>query len=171
MDISKLNFDQNGLIPAIVQDLTGEVLMLAYMNRESLEKSLETGYTWFYSRSRQKLWNKGETSGNLQKIFRIVADCDYDSLLITIEQLGTGACHEGDRSCFHKESVQIEQPPKINSAILQQLYQIVKGRKENPKEGSYTNYLFEKGIDKILKKVGEETAEVIIGAKNAVMMS
>ena len=173
----KLKFDQNGLIPAIVQNRSGQVLMLAYMNQEALDKTLETGFTWFYSRSRQKLWQKGETSGHVQRVVEITADCDYDSLLITVDQAGPGACHEGYQSCFHypvaaeENSARPEQcfdPAAVyHSQILHQLYDLIVERKQNPKSGSYTNYLFEQGIDKILKKVGEETAEVIIGAKNA----
>jgi phosphoribosyl-ATP pyrophosphohydrolase/phosphoribosyl-AMP cyclohydrolase len=173
----KLKFDQNGLIPAIIQDRSGQVLMLAYMNQEALDKTLSTGLTWFYSRSRKQLWQKGETSGHVQQVVEVTADCDYDSLLITVDQVGPGACHEGYRSCFHypvqaaanrEQHEQTFDPAAVyNSQILHQLYALIEDRKRNPQGGSYTNYLFEKGIDKILKKVGEETAEVIIGAKNA----
>ncbi len=172
----KLKFNQEGLIPAIIQDEQGQVLMLAYMNKESLEKTLSTGVTWFYSRSRKKLWQKGETSGNVQQVLKITADCDYDTLLIQVRQMGQGACHEGFTSCFHNQAREefdsLEEKPVFhpeavyNIQVLQQVYGIIADRKQNPKEGSYTNYLFKEGIDKILKKVGEETAEVIIAAKN-----
>ncbi len=180
MDL-KLKFDEQGLIPAIIKSRDGEVLMLAYMNREALERTLATGYTWFYSRSRQKLWQKGESSGHRQRVIEIAADCDCDTLLITVDQIGPGACHEGYKSCFHypiklaAEGGTLESgepqptfdPDAVyNSQILYQLYQLICERRQHPKEGSYTNYLFEQGIDKILKKVGEETAEVIIAAKN-----
>ena len=138
-------FKKSELLPAIVQEKdTGEVLMLAYMNRESLKKTFETGYTWFYSRSRQELWNKGATSGHVQKVVDIKGDCDEDTLLITVIQTGA-ACHTG---------------------ALEGLYQVVQERKGEKREGSYTCYLFEQGLDKILKKCGEECSEVIIAAKN-----
>jgi len=173
MDLN-LRFNAQGLIPAIVKDQSGEVLMLAYMNREALEKTLATGYTWFYSRSRQRLWQKGESSGHRQRVIAVAADCDYDALLITVEQSGPGACHEGYKSCFHNPITAAGEMPQpvfdpdavYGSQILHELYQLICERKEHPKEGSYTNYLFDHGIDKILKKVGEEAAEVIIAAKN-----
>lgn len=159
-----LKYDNNGLIPAIIQDYqTKEVLMMAYMNKESLDKTIETKKTWFYSRSRQKLWNKGETSGHFQDVKRISYDCDEDTLLIEVIQTGS-ACHTGNKSCFYREL--LESDKAINEAIVYEIANIINERKENPKEGSYTNYLFEKGIDKILKKVGEEASEVIIAAKN-----
>jgi phosphoribosyl-ATP pyrophosphohydrolase/phosphoribosyl-AMP cyclohydrolase len=164
--ISKLKFDDKGLIPAIIQDYTnGQVLMLAYMNEQSLRKTMETGQTHFYSRSRDELWHKGETSGHFQNVKGISYDCDADALLIKVEQMGA-ACHTGHRSCFF--NTVIEQPDVGKEDVLAELYDVIVDRKKNPKEGSYTDYLFEKGIDKILKKVGEESAEVIIAAKNGV---
>lgn len=159
-----IKFDDKGLIPAIIQDyVTGEVLMLAYMNEESYKKTLETGTTNFYSRSRKELWNKGATSGNFQYVKEIYLDCDCDTLLIKVEQKGV-ACHTGSRTCFFNE--QLSDCESMNYSILYKVADIIKDRRQNPKEGSYTNYLFDKGIDKILKKIGEESAEVIIGAKN-----
>lgn len=160
--LKKIKFDDKGLVPAIVQDTnTGEVLMLAYMNEESLRLTIETGETWFYSRSRKELWNKGATSGNIQKTVSIDYDCDGDSILVKVEQIGN-ACHTGEYSCFYNNIKE----GKSAYRILQKLYDTIENRRQNPKEGSYTNYLFKEGIDKILKKVGEESAEVIIGAKN-----
>ena len=164
IDVINLKYDDNGLIPAIIQDYqTKEVLMMAYMNKASLEKTIETKKTWFYSRSRQKLWNKGETSGHFQDVKRISYDCDEDTLLIEVIQTGS-ACHTGSKSCFYRNLLDPDQV--LNEAIVYEVANIIRERKENPKEGSYTNYLFEKGIDKILKKVGEEASEVIIAAKN-----
>lgn len=177
--IDKINFDKNGLVPAIIQDYkTGQVLMLAYMNAESLGKTLESGKTWFYSRSRQSLWMKGESSGHVQEVKEILYDCDEDTLLIKVEQTGV-ACHTGHYSCFYRNSEgeeiekEIFDPEKIYSGkegagILYELYDVIKDRQAKMPEGSYTTYLFDKGIDKILKKVGEENAEVIIAAKNRV---
>ena len=148
-----------GQIPAVVQDFrTGRVLMLAYVNQESYDYMLEHGETCFWSRSRNKLWHKGETSGNVQKIKSMAFDCDSDTLLILAEQTGTGACHLGTYSCFEEMASEF--------GVADDLYDIIRGRRENPKEGSYTNYLLREGIDKALKKVGEESAEVIIAAKN-----
>lgn len=161
----ELKFGSDGLIPAIVQDAQGQVLMLAYMNAESYQRTLETGETWFFSRSRGELWQKGATSGQVQKVLNITADCDGDALLLTVEQQDEGACHEGDASCFHHFLQQRSEVPP-GPQILEEVYGVVMGRREAPKEGSYTNYLLDKGVDKILKKVGEETAEVIIAAKN-----
>ena len=161
MDITKLKFDEKGLIPAIVvDDDTGNVLTLAYMNEESLKISMEKGLTCFWSRSRQELWLKGETSGNYQHIVSITADCDCDALEVRVKKDGP-ACHTGAESCFHNP-IFGEAPEKFQ---LESLYQLLLGRKENLPEGSYTTYLFEKGIDKILKKIGEESTEVIIAAK------
>ncbi|RLL42077.1 bifunctional phosphoribosyl-AMP cyclohydrolase/phosphoribosyl-ATP diphosphatase HisIE [Oceanobacillus piezotolerans] len=165
MDIKldKLKFDENGLIPAIVQDAnTGKVLTLAYMNETSLQKTIETKETWFFSRSRQELWNKGETSGNKQEVERITYDCDGDALLVQVNPLGP-ACHTGEETCFYNELYTKEVPAHD---IIPQVVAKIKERRENPVDGSYTAYLFEKGVDKVLKKVGEETSEVIIGAKN-----
>ncbi|AKL93702.1 histidine biosynthesis bifunctional protein HisIE [Clostridium aceticum] len=164
--LKNLKFDENGLIPAIIQDeKSKEVLMMAYMNEVSLKKTLETGETWFWSRSRGELWHKGETSGHIQTVKEISYDCDGDTLLVKVTQEGV-ACHTGAKSCFHNPIYMTESQEVVGAEVLQKLYGVIADRKENPKEGSYTNYLFEKGIDKILKKVGEETAEVIIAAKN-----
>ena len=164
MEDLKVFFKKGELIPAIVQDYrTKEVLMLAYMNEESLTKTLETGKTWFYSRSRQELWNKGATSGHVQVVKKIDYDCDEDTLLVFVEQTGA-ACHTGNRSCFYRTLVENEEVPSVNPIL--DLAEVVEHRKTNPEEGSYTCYLFEKGLDKILKKVGEECAETIIAAKN-----
>lgn len=163
MDVEKLVFDEKGLIPAIVQDYyTKDVLTVAYMNREALEITLEEGYTCFYSRSRKTLWRKGETSGNNQKVVTITSDCDRDALVVEVIKNGP-ACHTGNESCFFNlEYVNPEETPFSYKG----LYEMIKGRKTEPKEGSYTTYLFEKGMDKILKKVGEESTEVVIaGAK------
>ena len=161
MDLEKLKFDEKGLIPAIVvDDDTGKVLTLAYMNRESLEISMEKGLTCFWSRSRQELWLKGETSGNYQHIVSITADCDWDALEVRVKKDGP-ACHLGTDSCFHNP-IQGEKTEKFQ---LEGLYQLLLSRKKDLPEGSYTTYLFRKGLDKILKKVGEESTEVIIGAK------
>jgi phosphoribosyl-ATP pyrophosphohydrolase/phosphoribosyl-AMP cyclohydrolase len=172
-----IKFDAHGLVPAVVQDAnSGQVLMLAYMNAESLDKTLASGQTWFYSRSRQELWMKGESSGHVQKVKQILYDCDGDTLLIKVEQTGA-ACHTGHYSCFYRDSSGKEIEPQVfdpeevynevgSRGILFELYDVIRDRKEKLPEGSYTTYLFTKGIDKILKKVGEENAEVIIAAKN-----
>ena len=161
-DIETLKFDSNGLIPAIVVDaISGKVLTLAYMNRESLRISMEKGLTCFWSRSRQELWLKGETSGNYQHIVSITADCDGDALVVKVEKEGP-ACHKGSDSCF--EDVIWESNDR-HEFSLASLMKLIEGRKTDKKEGSYTTYLFEKGLDKILKKVGEECTEVIIAAK------
>ncbi|PLR99126.1 bifunctional phosphoribosyl-AMP cyclohydrolase/phosphoribosyl-ATP diphosphatase HisIE [Bacillus sp. T33-2] len=170
MNLEELQFDVNGLIPAVVQDsATKEVLTVAYMNRESLEKSLETGETWFYSRSRQELWHKGATSGNTQKIIEIKFDCDADSLVVLVEPAGP-ACHTGERSCFSDSLYKSDDVTGLASledfSILAELEKVIRDRETEMPEGAYTTYLFEKGVDKILKKVGEEAAEVIIAAKN-----
>ncbi|MFD1850822.1 bifunctional phosphoribosyl-AMP cyclohydrolase/phosphoribosyl-ATP diphosphatase HisIE [Oceanobacillus bengalensis] len=163
VNIPELKFDEKGLIPAIIQDAeTGKVLTLAYMNEESLQKTLDTNETWFFSRSRQALWNKGETSGNKQQVQTITYDCDSDALLVQVKALGP-ACHTGAATCFHNDLYTNEVP---SHDIIPQVVTKIKERHEDPVEGSYTAYLFEKGIDKVLKKVGEETSEVIIGAKN-----
>jgi len=166
VDINVIRFDEQGLVPAIIQDaVSGKVLMLAYMNRESLQKTIETRKTWFFSRSRNQLWNKGETSGNFQRVKKMSYDCDGDSLLVEVEQTGP-ACHTGEKSCFYRELFKERDSLPINHDIIYDLYERIVKRKQNPMEGSYTNYLFREGIDKILKKIGEETSEVIIGAKN-----
>ena len=164
IDINELKFDEKGLIPAIVVDRkTKRVLTLAYMNRESLEISINKGLTCFFSRSRQKLWLKGETSGNYQHIVSIVADCDKDALTVEVDPNGP-ACHLGTTSCF-ENSVWENPDAKTEEFSLDVLMKLIEGRKTEKKEGSYTTYLFEKGIDKILKKVGEESTEVIIAGK------
>lgn len=160
-DIESLKFDENGLIPAIVVDAkTSKVLTLAYMNRESLKISMEEGKTCFWSRSRKELWRKGETSGNYQHIVKITADCDRDALTVLVEKDGP-ACHTGADSCFNEEIYHSD----LNEFSLGGLMSLIEGRKSEKKEGSYTTYLFEKGIDKILKKVGEEATEVIVAGK------
>lgn len=162
ININDLNFDEKGLIPAIVVDsLSKKVLTLAYMNRESLEISLEKQLTCFYSRSRKKLWLKGETSGNYQHIVSITADCDLDALMVTVEKDGP-ACHKGTDSCF-TSTLHITEGKTDFS--MDGLYELLQSRKSDLPEGSYTTYLFQKGIDKILKKIGEESTEVIIAAK------
>lgn len=171
IDDLELKFDKQGLIPAIVQDAkTKEVLTLAYMNKESLQKSLESGETWFYSRSRQELWHKGETSGNTQKIVAMKYDCDRDAIVVLVEPAGP-ACHLGTTSCFTEtfygaapESASGDELEEFR--ILKTLGNIIAEREREMPEGSYTTYLFKEGVDKMLKKVGEEASEVIIAAKN-----
>ena len=184
-DIESLKFSEAGLIPAIVQEEnTKEVLMMAWMNRQAVEESLSTGEVWFYSRSRQKMWKKGETSGHIQKLKGFYFDCDADTLLVLVEQVGGAACHEGYTSCFHYQvnpdgSVTTEGEQKFNPTevygqrqsaagpmVMDELFEVILNRKAEMPEGSYTTYLFDQGVDKICKKVGEESAEVIIGAKN-----
>lgn len=163
INIDELKFDEKGLIPAIVVDaISKKVLTLAYMNKESLKISMEKGLTCFYSRSRDELWLKGETSGNYQHIVSITADCDNDALVVMVEKDGP-ACHEGTDSCFTKPIFESED---LHEFSYDGLLELIRGRKIDKKEGSYTTYLFEKGLDKILKKVGEECTEVIIGAKS-----
>ena len=163
--IESIKFDERGLIPVVVQNAqTKEVLTVAYMNLESLEKTIETNQTWFFSRSRQELWNKGATSGNTQQVVAIRADCDEDSLVVEVLPNGP-ACHTGEVSCFHKEIVAPVQP--VGSfGILANLVQVIQDREKSMPEGAYTTYLFEKGVDKIGKKIGEEATEVVIAAKN-----
>ena len=162
LDIEKLKFDEKGLIPAVVVDaFSKKVLTVAYMNKESLKISMEKGLTCFYSRSRDELWLKGETSGNYQHIVSITADCDYDALTVVVEKDGP-ACHEGTDSCFTNEVYQSDERHEFS---VEGLYNLLIDRKEKMPQGSYTTYLFEKGIDKILKKVGEECTEVIIAGK------
>lgn len=162
LNIDELKFDAQGLIPAIVVDAASrKVLTLAYMNRESLAISMEEGRTCFWSRSRQALWRKGETSGNVQHILDITADCDRDALVVTVNKEGP-ACHLGNDSCFNDRVFQGDQPAPFS---VEGLYALLQGRKETLPEGSYTTYLFQKGLDKILKKVGEECTEVIIAGK------
>ena len=162
INIDELKFDEKGLIPAIVVDsVSKRVLTLAYMNRESLEISMEKGLTCFWSRSRQELWLKGETSGNYQHIVSITADCDKDALTVVVERDGP-ACHLGTDSCFENPLYQSEDRHEFS---YEGLMKLIEGRKTDQKEGSYTTYLFQKGLDKILKKIGEESTEVIIAAK------
>ncbi len=164
MKINELKSNCDGLIPAIVTDFyTKKVLMLAYMNEESLKISMEEGKTCFFSRSRQKLWRKGETSGNFQHIQSIKTDCDRDTLLVSVIKDGP-ACHTGSESCFTED---IWNAGENSDFSVEALYELIRGRKVNKKEGSYTTYLFDKGLDKILKKVGEESTEVIIAAKDS----
>ncbi len=159
-NLDELKYDEKGLIPAVVQDFfTKQVLTVAYMNKESLGITIEEGYTCFFSRSRQELWRKGETSGNRQKVISITADCDKDALVVLVVKDGP-ACHTGSESCFFEQVLAGEEPFSVDG-----LYELLVGRKETKKEGSYTTYLFEKGIDKILKKVGEESTEVIVAGK------
>ncbi len=166
IDFKELKTNSDGLVPCIAQDYkTGEVLMMAYMNEEAYEKTLKTGVMTYFSRSRQSLWVKGETSGHFQYVRELKADCDNDTLLAKVVQIGA-ACHTGNRSCFFNEVMKHEYMNKDISAVLRDLYGVVCDRKVNPKEGSYTNYLFNKGIDKILKKCGEEATEMVIAAKN-----
>ena len=176
MDFSMIKFDEKGLVPAVVQEENGQVLMLAYMNEQSLQKTIETGYTCFYSRSRQELWEKGATSGNRQQVKEISYDCDGDTLLVRVHQAGV-ACHTGTYSCFsgrqlgeHKKQVMLVEndaaADNMPAKILNDLYAVIQERRLNPVEGSYTNYLFDKGQDKILKKIGEEATETVIASKN-----
>jgi phosphoribosyl-ATP pyrophosphohydrolase/phosphoribosyl-AMP cyclohydrolase len=170
--IDDLQFDDRGLLPAIIQDAeTKEVLTLAYMNAESLRRTLAEGETWFWSRSRQELWHKGATSGNTQRVLDVRPDCDNDAVVVLVEPAGP-ACHTGEQSCFFNALEGFEPTVHKTTAsdlgsVIQDLYGVVESRKLERPEGSYTTYLFEKGLDKILKKVGEESAETIIAAKNA----
>lgn len=161
--LNEVKFDDKGLVVAVAQDYkTNEVLMVAYMNKESLEITLMEKRACYFSRSRQSLWRKGDTSGHVQHLKGLYFDCDADAILMKVEQVGN-ACHTGAYSCFFNKAYEED---VTDQAILNRVYNQIINRKENPKEGSYTNYLFDKGLDKILKKVGEETSEVIIGAKN-----
>lgn len=161
--LEQIKFDEKGLVVAVTQDyITNEVLMVAYMNKESIEITLKEKIACYFSRSRQSLWRKGETSGHIQNLKGLYYDCDADAILMKVEQIGC-ACHTGSYSCFFNKTYEEN---VTDQAILNKVYNQIINRKENPIEGSYTNYLFEKGLDKILKKVGEETSEVIIGAKN-----
>jgi phosphoribosyl-ATP pyrophosphohydrolase/phosphoribosyl-AMP cyclohydrolase len=165
-DLAEVKFDRDGLVPAVVQDATsGEVLMVAYMNKESLAKTLETGQTHFWSRSRKELWHKGETSGHTQAVKSIALDCDGDTLLLRVEQTGV-ACHTGNRSCFFRELKLDSEPVTGLAQVLGELSRVIDDRMKMMPEGSYTSKLFAAGVDRILKKVGEEAGEVIIAAKN-----
>ena len=172
-----LKYDERGLIPVVVQDAaTREVLTVAYMNAESLQRTIATGETWFWSRSRDALWHKGATSGHTQRVRKIAVDCDYDALTVSVEPAGP-ACHTGERTCFHHE-LEGAQPverddagsqsnsPSALGVTLEELFALIESRRQTRPENSYTTYLFDKGLDKILKKVGEEAAETIIAAKN-----
>ena len=183
MDIEKIQFDERGLVPAVVQDhVTGEVLMLAYMNAESLARTLQTGETWFWSRSREELWNKGASSGKRQRVVELRLDCDGDSVIVRVEPAGP-ACHTGERSCFFRPLVGASPEPAPPRApepqlsvvdmssmelgiLLHDLFTFIKLREAERPEKSYTSYLFNSGLDKILKKVGEEATETVIAAKN-----
>ncbi len=164
---SDLKVNSDGLIPCIVQDYrTGEVLMLAYMNEESFNTTIRLGKMTYYSRSRRELWIKGQTSGHTQYVKSLTADCDYDTLLAKVAQIGGIACHTGSPSCFFNEIIKKEYVERNPLKVFEDVYNVILDRKEHPKEGSYTNYLFDKGLDKILKKVGEESTEIVIAAKN-----
>lgn len=166
MEFSQFKTNEQGLIPVIVQHYkTQEVLMLAYMNEQAFDQTIKTGKMTYYSRSRQKLWVKGETSGHFQYVKTLTIDCDNDTLLAKVDQIGA-ACHTGNPTCFFQHLVGTEYNEANPLEVFKSIYDTVVDRKENPKEGSYTNYLFDKGIDKILKKIGEEAAEIIIAAKN-----
>lgn len=170
--LKEIKFNESGLIPAIIQDdTTGDILMMAYMNREALEKTVQTGITHFWSRSREKLWQKGETSGNIQRVKSIRLDCDQDALLVRVEQTRV-ACHTGRWSCFHQELsdgqwILVEEKATAQKApIFDRIYRVILDRKAHPKEDSYVSSLLKMGKDRILKKIGEEAGELIIGSKN-----
>ncbi len=173
VSLNEVKFDERGLIPAVVQDAnTRQVLTVAYMNAESLKRTVETKETWFWSRSRASLWHKGETSGHTQRVTNISIDCDHDALVILVQPNGP-ACHTGEQSCFHNALQETESGPQDSpdttpdlGAVLNDLYTLVESRKQDRPEGAYTTYLFNQGLDKILKKVGEEASETIIAAKN-----
>ena len=174
MSLGNLEFDEDGLIPAIIQDVeTDEVLMMAYMNEESLKNTIRTGRTCFWSRSREELWWKGETSGNIQEVEEIKYDCDGDTLLIKVEQTG-GACHTGHKSCFYRGIKRAEEPEKVfdpdeaydNIHVIEELYDVINDRKENPSQDSYTSSLYQKGENAFLKKLGEESTEIVMAAKD-----
>ena len=166
LDFSEFKLNSNGLIPVVVQDYkTNEVLMMAYMNEEAFDNTVKTGRMTYFSRSRQCQWVKGETSGHYQYVKSLSIDCDKDTILAKVEQIGA-ACHTGNRSCFYTTIVGADYDAKNPLQVFESVYNTILDRRENPKEGSYTNYLFEKGIDKILKKVGEEATEIVIAAKN-----
>lgn len=162
--LDKIRYNEQGLVPAIAQDyLDGTVLMMAWMNLESLQKTLDTGETWYWSRSRQELWHKGATSGHIQKMRSLRYDCDSDALLITVEQIGDIACHTGERSCFHQVNNSSAAPP---ADTLSEVYRVICDRLANPKDSSYTCKLLAGGDNKILKKIGEESAEVVMACKD-----
>ena len=162
--VDQIRYNEQGLVPAIVQDyLDGTVLMMAWMNRESLQKTMETGETWFWSRSRAEFWHKGETSGHTQKVRSLRYDCDSDALLVSVEQIGDIACHTGERSCFHQVEGGITPPP---ADTLSQVFRVISDRRDNPSPDSYTCKLLAGGDNKILKKIGEESAEVVMAFKD-----
>ncbi|MBA3921672.1 MAG: bifunctional phosphoribosyl-AMP cyclohydrolase/phosphoribosyl-ATP diphosphatase HisIE [Nostocaceae cyanobacterium] len=162
--VERIRYDERGLVPAIVQDcLDGTVLMMAWMNQESLQKTLDSGETWFWSRSRAELWHKGATSGHIQKVKSIRYDCDSDALLIGVEQQGDIACHTGERSCFHQVDAKVVSPP---ADMLSQVFEVICDRRDHPSESSYTSKLLAGGDNKILKKIGEESAEVVMACKD-----
>jgi phosphoribosyl-AMP cyclohydrolase / phosphoribosyl-ATP pyrophosphohydrolase len=164
LPLDRIRYNEQGLVPAIAQDyLDGTVLMMAWMNRESLAKTLETGETWYWSRSRQELWHKGATSGHIQKVRSLRYDCDSDALLVTIEQIGDIACHTGERSCFHNSDNTKAVPP---ADTLSEVYRVIRDRAKHPVENSYTCKLLAGGDNTILKKIGEETAEVVMACKD-----
>ncbi|OKH18189.1 bifunctional phosphoribosyl-AMP cyclohydrolase/phosphoribosyl-ATP diphosphatase HisIE [[Limnothrix rosea] IAM M-220] len=162
--LDKVRFNEQGLVPAIAQDyLDGTVLMMAWMNRESLTKTMESGQAWYWSRSRQELWHKGATSGHFQNVKALRYDCDSDAILMSIEQIGDIACHTGERSCFHQVNSEKSAPA---ADTLSEVFNVIRDRRDHPKEGSYTNSLFAAGDNKILKKIGEEAAEVVMACKD-----
>jgi phosphoribosyl-AMP cyclohydrolase / phosphoribosyl-ATP pyrophosphohydrolase len=162
--VDQIRYNEQGLVPAIVQDyLDGTVLMLAWMNRESLQKTIDTGETWFWSRSRQEFWHKGESSGHWQHVKSLRYDCDSDALLVTVEQVGDIACHTGERSCFHQVEGSVQAPP---ADTLSQVFEVICDRRDHPNPESYTCKLFAGGDNKILKKIGEESAEVVMACKD-----
>ncbi|MEK6223720.1 MAG: bifunctional phosphoribosyl-AMP cyclohydrolase/phosphoribosyl-ATP diphosphatase HisIE [Thermodesulfobacteriales bacterium] len=170
MDLEQIKFNENGLVPVIVQDVSsGQVLMLAYANKDAIQKTIDSGKSHFWSRSREKLWMKGEESGNVQDIKELYYDCDIDTILYLVQQTGV-ACHTGERTCFYRSTNGNQEAPTFGSSdsskTLDEVYEVILDRKLNPKDGSYVSGLFEKGLDKILKKIGEEAGETIIGAKN-----
>ena len=170
MDLEQIKFNENGLVPVIVQDVSsGQVLMLAYANKDAIQKTIDSGKSHFWSRSREKLWMKGEESGKVQDIKELYYDCDIDTILYLVQQTGA-ACHTGERTCFYRSLDGDKEAPTFGSSdsskTLDEVYEVILDRKLNPKDGSYVSGLFEKGLDKILKKIGEEAGETIIGAKN-----
>lgn len=164
----KINWDEKGLVPVVVQDsATKDVLMVAYMNEEAFQETIRTSRMTYYSRSRNSLWVKGETSGHYQYVKSLMADCDYDTILAKVSQVGA-ACHTGNHSCFFHPIIEKEGGEENNPLrVFESVMEVIRDRKVNPKEGSYTNYLFDKGTDKILKKLGEESTEIVIAAKNS----
>jgi phosphoribosyl-ATP pyrophosphohydrolase/phosphoribosyl-AMP cyclohydrolase len=170
MDLEQIKFNENGLVPVIVQDVSsGQILMLAYANKDAIQRTIDSGKSHFWSRSREKLWMKGEESGNVQDIKELYYDCDIDTILYLVQQTGV-ACHTGERTCFYRSTNGNQEAPTFGSSdsskTLDEVYEVILDRKLNPKDGSYVSGLFEKGLDKILKKIGEEAGETIIGAKN-----